>query len=84
VIWAQIHGAIGDTTPEEILDYIYAVLHAPKYREKYREFLKSEFPRIPYPTSRESFDALVTLGGELRSLHLMESPLLASSAVRFE
>ncbi len=62
------------TTPEQILDYIYAVLHCPSYREKYKEFLKIDFPRVPYPRDRESFLALVALGGELRSLHLLESP----------
>ena len=74
-IWMKISGSVGrETTPEEVLDYIYAVLHSPKYREKYREFLKIDFPRVPYPTSRESFEALVKLGGELRGLHLLESP----------
>ncbi len=84
VIWNKINESIGDTTPEEILDYIYAVLHAPKYRDKYKEFLKIDFPRIPYPTSRENFDALVQLGSELRALHFMESALLADTLVRFE
>ena len=57
-----------------MLDYIYATLHSPSYREKYREFLKIDFPRVPYPASREQFDLLVALGGELRSLHLLASP----------
>jgi predicted helicase len=35
--------------PIDILDYIYAVLHSPTYREKYKEFLKIDFPRVPYP-----------------------------------
>jgi predicted helicase len=37
-------------TPEYLLDYIYAVLHSPNYREKYKEFLKIDFPRIPLPS----------------------------------
>lgn len=72
-IWSAINAIVGDTTPEQILDYIYAVLHSPSYREKYREFLKIDFPRVPYPRDHESFLALVALGGELRSLHLLES-----------
>lgn len=36
--------------PIDLLDYIYAVLHSPTYREKYKEFLKIDFPRVPYPT----------------------------------
>ncbi len=62
--------------PIDLLDYIYAVLHAPAYREKYKEFLKIDFPRVPYPTDAKLFWQLVALGGELRALHLMESPTL--------
>ncbi len=72
-IWSAINAIVWETTPEQILDYIYAVLHSPSYREKYREFLKIDFPRVPYPRDRESFLALVALGGELRALHLLES-----------
>ena len=61
--------------PIDILDYIYAVLHSPNYREKYKEFLKIDFPRIPYPTF-ETFWQLVNLGGKLRSLHLLEDSSL--------
>ncbi len=39
----------GTFAPIDILDYIYAVLHSPAYREKYKEFLKIDFPRVPYP-----------------------------------
>ena len=60
--------------PIDILDYIYAVLHSPTYREKYKEFLKIDFPRIPYPKNKEIFWKLVKLGGEIRQIHLLESP----------
>ncbi|MCQ2049828.1 MAG: N-6 DNA methylase [Candidatus Saccharibacteria bacterium] len=60
------------TTPEQIFDYIYGVLHTPSYREKYKEFLKVDFPRIPYPENAEKFNQIVALGGKLRKLHLME------------
>jgi predicted helicase len=63
--------------PIDLLDYIYAVLHSPTYREKYKEFLKIDFPRVPYPDDVEKFWKLVELGGELRALHLMESPSLS-------
>jgi predicted helicase len=59
--------------PIDILDYIYAVLHSPTYREKYKEFLKIDFPRVPYPTNTEKFWELVKLGGNLRQIHLLES-----------
>jgi predicted helicase len=60
--------------PIDILDYIYAVLHSPTYREKYKEFLKIDFPRVPYPKNPETFWQLVKLGGEIRQIHLLESP----------
>ena len=60
--------------PIDILDYIYAVLHGPTYREKYKEFLKIDFPRVPYPKDVATFWQLVKLGGEIRQIHLLESP----------
>ena len=60
--------------PIDILDYIYAVLHSPTYREKYKEFLKIDFPRVPYPKDAATFWQLVKLGGEIRQIHLLESP----------
>lgn len=70
----QIESTVGKTQPKEILDYIYAVLHSPKYREKYKEFLKIDFPRVPYPKDKKTFKELVKQGTELRELHLLESP----------
>ena len=64
----------GKFAPIDILDYIYAVLHSPTYREKYKEFLKIDFPRVPYPKDKNTFWQLVKLGGELRQIHLLESP----------
>ena len=63
-------------SPENLLDYIYAVLHSPNYREKYKEFLKIDFPRIPLPENAEEFWRFAEKGCELRKLHLMESPEL--------
>ena len=79
-IWAQINAAIGKpTSPEDIFDYIYGVLHSPSYRTKYKEFLKVDFPRIPYPASAEEFEHFRSHGNRLRELHLMhavpESPV---------
>lgn len=59
--------------PIDILDYIYAVLHSPAYRQKYKEFLKIDFPRVPYPTHLREFYDLVNLGSQLRKIHLLES-----------
>ena len=59
--------------PIDLLDYIYAVLHSSSYRGKYKEFLKIDFPRIPYPKDQVTFWKLVKLGGEIRQIHLLES-----------
>jgi predicted helicase len=72
-----------EVKPEDILDYIYAVLYSPTYREKYKEFLKIDFPRIPYPKNNEIFWKLVEKGKELRLLHLMESPKLREFITTF-
>ena len=58
--------------PIDLLDYIYAVLHSPTYRETYKAFLKVDFPRAPYPTDAAQFWQLVALGGQLRKTHLLE------------
>ena len=60
--------------PIDILDYIYAVLHSLTYREKYKEFLKIDFPRVPYPKDQNTFWQLIKLGEEIRQIHLLESP----------
>ncbi len=69
----------GDLTqnfaPEDVLHYIYAVLHSPNYRKRYAEFLKIDFPRIPLPTDLGIFAALVHLGRKLSGLHLLETEL---------
>jgi predicted helicase len=59
--------------PIDILDYIYAVLHSPGYRTKYKEPLKIDFPRIPYPANADEFCRLAALGSIRRNLHLMEN-----------
>ncbi len=74
---AAIYGKIAaalkrDPSPEEVFDYVYAVLHTPEYRSKYKEFLKVDFPRIPYPKSAAAFAKLVAFGGELRTAHLLK------------
>lgn len=79
----EIEVIVGGVTPEDILDYIYAVLHSSSYREKYKEFLKIDFPRIPYPKDAEIFKKLVVLGKELRELHLLESPKINNFITTF-
>jgi predicted helicase len=73
----SVSGSVGEPVelaPIDILDYIYAVLHSPTYREKYKEFLKIDFPRVPYPKDAATFWQLVNLGSQIRQIHLLESP----------
>ena len=60
--------------PESIFHYIYAVLHTPAYRSRFREFLKVDFPRIPYPSSAEEFRRLASIGEKLVAVHLLKDP----------
>lgn len=69
--------------PEDILDYIYAVLHSPSYREKYKEFLKIDFPRVPYPTNPKTFWKLVALGKQIREIHLLESRIVENYITQY-
>lgn len=72
--WQKFNNAIGRVTPpEELLAYIYAVLHSPSYRERYKEFLKVDFPRIPLPTSESEFVRLAQIGQQLIDLHMMRN-----------
>ena len=68
-------------TPEDIFDYVYGVLHSPAYRAKYKEFLKVDFPRIPYPKNAEEFEHFRNYGHQLRELHLMHN--IPASSVTF-
>lgn len=68
-------GNIEAFCPMDLLDYIYGILHSPSYREQFKEFLKVDFPRIPYPTDANEFRRVAEIGGELRGVHLMEASL---------
>jgi len=58
-------------TPEDIFHYIYAIFHSPTYRQRYAEFLKIDFPRVPLTSNRDLFWQLVALGRQLVGLHLL-------------
>ena len=78
----QPHGLPENVTPEQVLAYIYAVLHAPSYRSRYGPFLKSDFPRIPLGVEEQQssaamdfvvvWEALLPLGKDLMNLHLLK------------
>ena len=71
-------------SPEEIFHYIYAILYAPSYREKYAEFLRTDFPRVPFAGTRKLFANIAALGTRLADLHLLKSPELDPPTCRFE
>ena len=63
-------------TPEAIFYYTYAIFHSPTYRQRYAEFLKIDFPRLPLISNDNLFQALAKKGQELVELHLMKSKKL--------
>jgi predicted helicase len=73
----------GTFAPIDLLDYIYAVLYSNVYRKKYAEFLKIDFPRVPYPAGAEQFRGLAVLGGALRRAHLLEDSKPAEGLADF-
>ncbi|WP_306097279.1 type ISP restriction/modification enzyme [Qipengyuania flava] len=75
----------GDARPSEVkvFDYIYGVLHSPDYRKTFAEFLKIDFPRIPYPASPEVFKHVSEKGEALRRLHLMEPAAIGEANYPF-
>lgn len=74
-ILGEINSSLNSTNttdPLKIFDYIYAVLHSLTYRKQYKELLRNNFPRIPYPKDADYFWKMSAKGSELRQLHLME------------
>ena len=71
-------------TPEQIFDYIYGVLHSPAYRAKYKEFLKVDFPRVPYPKDAEYFEHFRSFGEQLRLLHLMDTSTMENLEKKYK
>jgi len=69
--------------PEDLFCYAYAVFHSSTYRERYAEFLKIDFPRLPLTCDAKLFFKLADLGEELVRLHLMRSPKLNDFITRF-
>jgi hypothetical protein len=73
---AALKGALGaEPKPEEVFHYLLAVFHSEKYRERYGELIKQDFPRVPLTHKKALFAGLVSLGKKIASLHMMESGL---------
>lgn len=70
--------------PEEIFFYIYAILYSNTYRTQYAEFLKTDFPRVPFTKSYKLFVEMGEYGRRLVDLHLLNSPDLDPPIARFQ
>jgi len=79
---AEVYGK--EPAPEEILYYIYGILYSNVYRDKYAEFLKIDFPRVPFTRNYELFSAIGKYGSKLVDLHLMKSAELNNPIVKFQ
>jgi len=73
-----------EPTPEEILYYIYSVLYSNTYREKYSEFLRIDFPRVPFTSDHDLFLQMTGYGKRLVDLHLLESEELDQPVAKFQ
>jgi predicted helicase len=59
----------------DVFNYMYAIFHSPTYRQRYAEFLKIDFPRLPLTSDQQLFKSLTELGGQLVKIHLMEAEI---------
>ncbi|GIK49583.1 MAG: hypothetical protein BroJett013_22800 [Alphaproteobacteria bacterium] len=69
--------------PVDVFDYIYAVLHSTSYLDTFAEFLRINFPRIPYPRGGEQFRRIAALGSEMRAVHFLRHPNVQLVTTRF-
>ncbi|GMV97701.1 MAG: hypothetical protein AMXMBFR83_20560 [Phycisphaerae bacterium] len=69
---ADAIGSPRPVAPEAALHYLYAVVHSPTYRSRYDVQLRADFPRVPWPATRELFERLSVPGAELAGMHLLE------------
>ena len=83
-----IYDGTGDQTktigPEDIFHYMYAIFHSPTYRQRYAEFLKIDFPRLPLTSDKTLFKQLAKLGKQLVAIHLMEADIDSDSSYPIE
>tara|TARA_R110002124_G_scaffold79991_1_gene212076 strand:- start:309 stop:3434 length:3126 start_codon:yes stop_codon:yes gene_type:complete len=88
-LWKQLQITAKHPThgiPDEVqtFNYIYGVLHCPAYRDTYAEFLKIDFPRIPWPATPDAFWDISEKGSALRKLHLMEPTAVGKAPYPFK
>lgn len=69
---------------EETFFYIYAILYSIRYRESFEEFLKIDFPSIPFTSDYDLFIRMGRLGKRLADLHLMKSDEIEVPIAKFQ
>jgi predicted helicase len=70
--------------PEQLFYYVYAILYSNQYRERFAQYLRMDFPRIPFTEDYELFSNLADLGKELAEIHLLRSPRLSPLSGRYQ
>lgn len=73
----------GTYTPEDLLSYIYCILYSKKFKNKFNDFLKLDFPRIPLPKDKSTFLTLSELGKKMQNLHSMKSSSISTVQTKF-
>ncbi|MDW7681095.1 MAG: type ISP restriction/modification enzyme, partial [bacterium] len=69
--------------PEAILYYIYAIFYSNIYRRTYAEFLKIDFPRVPFTADYKLFKTIGKFGKRLVDLHLLNDSKLSSPVAKY-
>ena len=87
-LWKKFRSMASDENHEKpdepaVFDYIYGVLYCPAYRKTFNEFLKIDFPRIPWPSTPAEFRDVSKKGNQLRHLHLMEPDAIGDTPYPF-
>ncbi len=70
--------------PEQLFYYVYAVLHSNQYRQRFAQYLRMDFPRIPFTKDYKLFSKLAEYGKELADIHLLKSPRLSPPIARYQ
>lgn len=81
--WSNLPTFCSTQTEDAIFYYIYAILYSNVYRQKYQEFLKIDFPRVPFTQDDSLLKALAQRGEQLVNLHLLKSKELQNLSVKF-
>jgi len=83
-VYEKLEKTFGEKpSPEDILYYIYGIFYSNTYRTTYAEFLKIDFPRVPFTANYKVFKKVVDFGKQLADLHLLESEKLSKPISKY-